>query len=88
MYFIVALLLLCQRNIKYINHVFYISYVLFMSVLLLCKSPHSAGVRLSSLQLFCQTSVSFSQQDELLVQQEDMLLQLLTAAQLEIHRRQ
>ncbi len=52
-----------------------------------CVCPHSAGVCLSSLQLFGQTSVSFSQQDELLVQQEDLLLQLLAAAQLETHGR-
>lgn len=45
-------------------------------------SPYSAVV-VSSVQLFCQSSVGFSEQDELLVQQEDLLLQLLAAAQLQ-----
>lgn len=54
----------------------------------MCVRAHSAVVRVSSLQLFTQTSVCFSQQDELLVQQEDVLLQLLTAAQLETQTQQ
>lgn len=53
-----------------------------------CVCAHSAVVRVSSLQLFAQTSVCFSEQDELLVQQEDVLLQLLAAAQLETQTQQ
>lgn len=48
-----------------------------------CVCAHSAAVCLCSLQLFSQASVRVSEQDELLVQQEDLLLQLLTAAQLQ-----
>lgn len=44
---------------------------------------HSATVCVSSLQLLAQTSVGFPQQDELLVQQKDVLLQFLAAAQLQ-----
>lgn len=53
----------------------------------MCVCAHSAAVCLCSLQLFSQASVRVSEQDELLVQQEDLLLKLLTAAQLQ-HTRQ
>lgn len=48
-------------------------------------SPYCAVV-VSSVQLLGQSSVGFSQQDELLVEQEDLLLQLLTAAELQAQR--
>lgn len=59
-----------------------------LSCVSVCVRAHSAVVRVSSLQLFAQTFVCFSQQDELLVQQEDVLLQLLAAAQLETQTQQ
>lgn len=45
-------------------------------------SAHSPVFALSSLQLLRQSSVGFSEYDQLLVQQDDLLLQLLNVAQL------
>lgn len=52
---------------------------------LVCGS-YRAALCLSTLQLLLQSFVGLSEQDQLLVQQEHLLMQLLTAAQLETHR--
>lgn len=72
-------------QVHVLNLDIYTSYSYQDVCVCVCVPAHSAAVCLCSLQLFGQASVRVSEQDELLVQQEDLLLQLLTAAQLQ-HR--